>query len=74
MNKRMRELKALIESKIKEARALMSGENKDVEKAEAIMNEVDSLQKELDLETKLFEAEKEEVSEEAEEKAEETAE
>lgn len=74
MNKRMRELKALIEFKIKEARALMSGENKDVERAEAIMNDVDSLQKELDLETKLFEAEKEEAAEEAEEKVEEKAE
>ena len=73
MNKRMRELRTLIESKIKEARALMSGENKDVEKAAQIMNEVDGLEAEFDIEKKIFEAEKSDVEDEAEEAVEEKA-
>lgn len=73
MNKRMRELRTLIESKIKEARALMSGENKDVEKATQIMNEVDGLEVEFDIEKKIFEAEKSDVEDEAEEAVEEKA-
>lgn len=73
MNKRMRELRTLIESKIKEARALMSGENKDVEKATQIMNEVDGLEAEFDIEKKIFEAEKNDVEDEAEEAVEEKA-
>lgn len=73
MNKRMRELRTLIESKIKEARALMSGENKDVEKATQIMNEVDGLEAEFDIEKKIFEAEKSDVEDEAEEAVEEKA-
>lgn len=67
MNKRMRELRTLIESKIKEARALMEGEAKDVEKAAQIMNEVDKLESEFDVEKKIFEAEKSDVEDEAEE-------
>lgn len=74
MNKRMRELRSQIEAKIKEARSLMEGENKDVEKAAAIMTEVESLEKEFDTEKKLFEAEKDEVAPEAEEAAEKKAE
>lgn len=73
MNKRMRELRTQIESKIKEARALMSGENKDVEKATQIMNEVDGLEVEFDIEKKIFEAEKSDVEDEAEEAVEEKA-
>lgn len=73
MNKRMRELRTLIESKIEEARALMSGENKDVEKATQIMNEVDGLEAEFDIEKKIFEAEKNDVEDEAEEAVEEKA-
>lgn len=73
MNKRMRELRTLIESKVKEARALMSGENKDVEKAAQIMNEVDGLEAEFDIEKKIFEAEKSDVEDEAEEAVEEKA-
>lgn len=74
MNKRMRELRALIEAKVKEARSLLAGENKDVEKATAIMNEVDGLEAEFDIEKKIFEAEKDGVEEEAEKAAEEKAE
>lgn len=73
MNKRMRELRTLIESKIKEARALMEGELKDVEKAAQIMNEVDKLESEFDVEKKIFEAEKSDVEGEAEEAVEEKA-
>lgn len=58
MNKRMREILAKIQAKTAEAKALTEGENKDIEKASAIMNEVDSLQKEYDLEKKIYEAEK----------------
>lgn len=48
MNKRMRELQALILQKSTEAKGLMDGENKDIAKAEALMNEVDELQKEFE--------------------------
>lgn len=58
MNKRMRELKELIEQKTAEARGFMGGENKDVEKATAILKEVEDLNKELEAEAKLFELEK----------------
>ena len=74
MNKRMRELRALIEAKVKEARSLLAGENKDVEKATAIMNEVDGLETEFEVEKKIFEAEKDGVEEEAEKAAEDKAE
>lgn len=49
MNKKMRELLALIQQKATEAKSLMEGENKDLEKAEALLDEVDALQKEFDL-------------------------
>ncbi len=48
MNKRMRELQALILQKTKEAQNLMEGENKDINKADALLSEIDELQKELD--------------------------
>ena len=38
MNKRMRELLAKIQSKTKEAKGFMDGENKDIDKANAFMN------------------------------------
>lgn len=59
MNKRLREILALIQSKTAEARGFMDGENKDVEKANALMDEVDALQKEFDAEKRLYDAEKE---------------
>lgn len=58
MNKKMREILTKIQAKTAEAKALSEGENKDVTKASAIMDEVDALQKEFELEKKIFEAEK----------------
>lgn len=71
MNKRMRELLAMIEAKQKEARSYMDGENKDVTKATALLDECDSLKAEYEAEKRLFEAEKAEVETEAEKKVEE---
>lgn len=48
MNKRMRELQAEILRKSQEANGYLEGENKDVEKAAAILDEVDVLQKEFE--------------------------
>lgn len=58
MNKRMRELLTQIQEKTLQAKAFMDGENKDVAKANEIMDQVDALQKELEMEKKIFEAEK----------------
>lgn len=58
MNKRMRELLAQIQAKTAEAKSYMDGENKDVAKANALMDEVDALQKEFDAEKRIFETEK----------------
>lgn len=71
MNKRMRELLEKIETKQKEARSYMDGENKDVSKATALLDECDSLKAEFEAEKRLFEAEKAEVEPEAEKKVEE---
>ncbi len=71
MNKRMRELLAMIEAKQKEARSYMDGENKDVTKATTLLDECDSLKAEYEAEKRLFEAEKAEVEPEAEKKVEE---
>ena len=71
MNKRMRELLASIEAKQKEARSYMDGENKDVTKATALLDECDSLKAEYEAEKRLFEAEKAEAETEAEKKVEE---
>lgn len=71
MNKRMRELLAKVEQKQKEARSYMDGENKDITKATAILDECDSLKAEYEAEKRLFEAEKAEVETEAEKKVEE---
>ena len=58
MNKRMRELQAQITAKINEAKGFMEGEGKDTVKAAALMDEVDALQKEYDLEERMFKAAK----------------
>ncbi len=58
MNKKMREILAKIQAKTAEAKAFTEGENKDLAKATAIMDEVDALQKEFDLEKKIYEQEK----------------
>ena len=59
MNKKMRELLVKIEAKTAEAKCYMDGENKDVSKATALLDEVDSLKAEYDAEKRFFEAEKE---------------
>lgn len=59
MNKKMRELLAKITQKRMMAKGFMEdGENKDLEKAAALMDEADELQKEYDLEARMYEAEK----------------
>lgn len=58
MNKELRELLAKIQAKTADAKGLMEGENKDVEKANALMDEVEALQKEFDLAKKIYEQEK----------------
>lgn len=58
MNKKMRELQNLIMQKSKEMQDTLTGENKDLEKAEALMDEIEALQKELDLEARLEKANK----------------
>jgi HK97 family phage major capsid protein len=48
MNKRMRELQALIAQKSAEAKGYTEGEGKDIAKAQALLAEIKELQKELD--------------------------
>ena len=60
MNKKMREILAKIEEKTKQARGFMEGENKDVDKAAALLDEVAGLKKEYETEKRLYEMEKEE--------------
>lgn len=48
MNKRMRELQALISQKSTEAMGYTEGENKDIAKAQTLLGEIKELQKELD--------------------------
>lgn len=58
MNKRMRELQAAIQSAMEEAKGFMTGEQKDLDKAQEAIDKAEELQKEFDIEQKLFEAEK----------------
>lgn len=58
MNKKMREFLAQIQAKTAEAKSFMDGENKDVAKATALMDEVDGLQREYDAEKRIYDAEK----------------
>lgn len=59
MNKRMREIQTQIVSKTAEAKSFMAeGENKDVNKANALLDEVDNLQKEFDTEARIENAAK----------------
>ncbi len=53
MSKKIRELQAQILEKTNEAKGYTEGDNKDIAKAEAVLNEVDNLQKELDVEMRL---------------------
>ena len=58
MNKRMRELQAQITAKTAEAKSFMDGENKDIVKANSLLDEVDALQKEFDTEERILKASK----------------
>lgn len=60
MNKKMRELLEKINSKKALAKSFMEDENKDVEKASALLDEIDALEKEYAIEEKLYNMEKEE--------------
>lgn len=63
MNKKMRELQAQITAKTAEAQSLAAVENKDLDKINGILDEVDNLQKEFDTEKRLLEASKANVPE-----------
>ena len=71
MNKKMREIKAQIEAKTNIVKGYMAEETKDIEKAGVVMNEIETLQKEFEIEEKLFKAEMDDVEENANEKVEE---
>ena len=58
MNKKMRELLAKIESKQALVKGYTDGENKDLEKAKEILDEIEKLQEEYQVEKRLFENEK----------------
>lgn len=59
MNKKMREIMSKIQEKTVVAKSFMEGENKDIEKANEILNEIDTLKAEYDAEERLFNMEKE---------------
>ena len=65
MNKRMRELLGQIQAKSELAKGYLDGENKDVDKANEIMDQVDALQKEFETEKRIYEAQKSNGIEEA---------
>lgn len=72
MNKKMRELLNKIAQKRMMAKGFIDdGENKDLEKAKALMDEADELQKEYDLEARMYAAEKQDNTPTEEEFAEE---
>ena len=58
MNKKMTEIMLQIQAKLAEVKGYQEGENKDVEKASALMDEIEALQKEFDTEKRRYEAEK----------------
>lgn len=58
MNKKMRALQTAIEAAQEEAKGFMTEDNKDIEKAQAALDRAEELQKEFDIEQKLFEMEK----------------
>lgn len=59
MNKKMRELMAQIEAKTAEAKSFMEGENKDVAKANELLDQVEALKAEYEATKRLYEMEKE---------------
>ena len=58
MNKKLRAILAKMEQKTELAKGYMDGDNKDVVKAEALMTEVGDLQKEYEVEMRIYEAQK----------------
>ena len=58
MNKKMRELMAQIQAKTAEAKSCMEGENKDVAKANDLLNQVDQLRAEYEAEKRIYDMEK----------------
>ena len=61
MNKRMRELQAAIMAAHEEAKGFLEGETKNLDKAQEAMDKAEELQKEFDIEAKLFAAAKNEA-------------
>lgn len=59
MNKKMRDLMAQIQAKTAEAKSFMDGENKDVNKANELMDQVDALKAEYETEKRIYEMDKE---------------
>lgn len=59
MNKKMREIMAQIQAKTSEAKSFMDGENKDVNKANELLDQVEALKAEYETEKRLYEMEKE---------------
>lgn len=70
---RIKELNALIAQKAAEAQKYLGEEGKDVEKAAALLDEIDELEKEKAVHERLLAAEKQKVSEEMDEKVPEQA-
>lgn len=58
MNKELRELLSKMEAKTQEAKKYLDGENKDLEKAQALFDEAEELKKEYDLKSKMYLLEK----------------
>ena len=66
MNKKIRDMKMKIAAKVAEAKGFLDGENKDVEKATAILDEVEGLKKELAALERAFALEEKEAESKAE--------
>ena len=66
MNKKIRDMKMKIAAKVAEAKGFLDGENKDVEKATAILDEVEGLKKELVALERAFALEEKEAESKAE--------
>lgn len=69
MNKKMRELMDAMKAKRAEAAKYNDGDDKDLDKAAALLDEADELQKEYDNEKRLFEAGKEAIPDDAADEA-----
>ena len=63
LNKKMRRIKEAIADKTEQAKSYLDGESKDVDKATALLDEVDELKKEYTAEERLFKHEQQEAQE-----------